>query len=97
VDTASGLISHVQADLADSRDSVLLPRLVAQLQMRLTKQHVPLREVLADTGYSNGFNYAFLEQRGITPWIPVFGTLLEKCALLGGSPYSLLKEEKPIN
>jgi transposase len=73
VDTTTGLISHVQADLADSRDSVHLPRLVAQLQTRLTKQHVPLREVLADTGYSNGFNYAFLEQRGITPWIPVFG------------------------
>jgi hypothetical protein len=73
VDTATGLISHVQADLADSRDSVHLPRLVAQLQTRLTAQQVPLREVLADAGYSNGFNYAFLEQRGITPWIPVFG------------------------
>lgn len=73
VDTTSGLISHVQADLADSRDSVHLPRLVEQLQTRLTKQQVPLREVLADAGYSNGFNYAFLEQRGITPWIPVFG------------------------
>jgi hypothetical protein len=43
------------------------------LQTRLTQQQVPLREVLADAGYSNGFNYAFLEQRGITPWIPVFG------------------------
>jgi hypothetical protein len=73
VDTASGLISHVQADLADSRDSVHLPRLVAQLQTRLRKQQVPLREVLADTVYSNGFHYAFLEQRGITPWISVFG------------------------
>jgi transposase len=70
VDTATGLISHVQADLADSRDSV---HLVEQLQTRLSQQQVPLREVLADTGYSNGFNYAFLEQRGITPWIPVFG------------------------
>jgi transposase len=73
VDTASGLISHVQADLADSRDSVHLPSLIAQLQARLTQQQVPLREVLADAGYSNGFNYAFLEQRGIVPWIPVFG------------------------
>jgi hypothetical protein len=36
VDTASGLISHVQADLADSRDSVHLPRLVERLQTRLT-------------------------------------------------------------
>jgi transposase len=73
VDTTSGLISHVQADLADSRDSVHLPRLVERLQTRLTQQQVPLREVLADAGYSNGFHYAFLEQRGITPWIPVFG------------------------
>jgi transposase len=73
VDTASGLISYVQADLADSRDSVHLPHLIAQLQAHLTKQQVPLREVLADAGYSKGFNYALLEQRGITPWIPVFG------------------------
>ena len=63
----------MQANLADSRDSVHLPRLVDQLQTRLTAQQVPLREVLADAGYSNGFNYAFLEQRGITPWIPVCG------------------------
>jgi transposase len=56
VDTATGLISHVQADFADSRDSVHLPRLVEHLQTRLTQQQVPLREVLADTGYSNGFN-----------------------------------------
>ncbi len=63
----------MQADFADSRDSVHLPRLVAQLQTRLTAQQLPLREVLADTGYSNGFNYAFLEQRGITPRIPVLG------------------------
>jgi hypothetical protein len=67
VDTTSSLISHVQADLADSRDSVHLPRLVAPLQARLTAQQVPLREVLADAGYSNGFHYALLEQRGITP------------------------------
>jgi transposase len=44
VDTATGLISHVQADLADSRDSVHLPRLVAQRQTRLTKQ-LPVRGV----------------------------------------------------
>jgi hypothetical protein len=73
VDTATGIISHVQADFADSRDSVHLPQLVAQLQARLTARQVPLRKVLLDAGYSNGFNYAFLEQRGITRWIPVFG------------------------
>jgi transposase len=73
VDTASGLISHIQADFADRRDSTHLPELVPQLQARLTTNKLTLRDIVADTGYSNGFNYAFLEQRGITPWIPVFG------------------------
>jgi transposase len=73
VDTASGLISHIQADFADRRDSIHLPDLVPRLQTRLATNELTLREFVADTGYSNGFNYAFLEQRGITPWIPVFG------------------------
>jgi transposase len=73
VDTAHGVISHVQADFADSRDSLHLPAFVQRLQARLLSQELVLRDVVADTGYSNGFNYAFLEQRGITPWIPTFG------------------------
>jgi transposase len=73
VDTASRVISHVQADLADSRDSVHLPQLVERLHQRLLAQGLPLQDLVADTNYSNGVNYALLEQRGITPWIPVFG------------------------
>jgi len=73
VDTAHGVISHVQADLADSRDSVHLPQLVTHLQQRLLTQGVPLQDLVADTNYSTGVNYALLEQQGITPWIPVFG------------------------
>jgi transposase len=73
VDTATGVISHVQADFADSRDSLHLPKLVERLQARLRRQDLSLRDVVANTGYSNGFNYAFLEQRGITPWIPTYG------------------------
>ncbi|MGI4967951.1 MAG: transposase [Janthinobacterium lividum] len=73
VDTAHGVISHVQADFADSRDSLHLPDLGKRLQARLASNDLSLRDVVADTGYSNGFNYAFLEQRGITPWIPTFG------------------------
>jgi len=73
VDTASGLISHIQADFADRRDSLHLPDLVPRLHTRLATNELTLRDFVADTGYSNGFNYAFLEQRGITPWIPVFG------------------------
>ncbi|QNE42191.1 IS1182 family transposase (plasmid) [Hymenobacter sp. NBH84] len=73
VDTATGIISHVQADLADSRDSLHLPGLVQHLQHRLQANELHLRDLVADTGYSNGFNYAWLEHQGVTPWIPVFG------------------------
>jgi transposase len=73
VDEGHGLISHVQADFADRRDSTLLPSIVAPLHQRLLTQELPVREVVADTNYSNGVNYALLEARGITPWIPVFG------------------------
>jgi hypothetical protein len=37
---------------------------------------LPWHEMLADAGYANGWNYAFLEERGITPSIPVFGQYL---------------------
>ncbi|OUJ66053.1 transposase, partial [Hymenobacter crusticola] len=73
VDTAKGVISHVQADLADSRDSLHLPGLVQRLQQRLQAHELQLRDLVADTGSSNGFNYALLEHQGVTPWIPVFG------------------------
>ena len=73
VDTAHGVISHIQAYLADSRDSVHLPQLVTHLHQRLLTQGLLLRDLVADTNYSNGVNYALLEQQGVTPWIPVFG------------------------
>jgi len=73
VDTAQGVISHVQADLADSRDSLHLPRLLTGLQHRLRANELPLRDLLADAGYANGANYALLEAAHITAWIPVFG------------------------
>lgn len=60
----------MQADLADGRD---LPAITLRLQRRLLDNELHLRELLADGGYSNGSNYAFLEQRHITGWIPVFG------------------------
>ncbi|SMB79586.1 transposase IS4 family protein [Hymenobacter roseosalivarius DSM 11622] len=73
VDTGHGLITHVQADLADSRDSLHLPRLLTGLQQRLRTHELTLRDLLADAGYANGSNYALLERQRITAWIPVFG------------------------
>ena len=56
VDTAYGVISHVQADFADRRDSLHLPGIVEHLQQRLAANELQVRDVVADTGYSNGFN-----------------------------------------
>jgi hypothetical protein len=73
VDTAKGIISHVQADFADSRDSLHLPHLLAGLQQRLRAQELRIRDLLADAGYANDSNYALLEAEQVTAWIPVFG------------------------
>jgi hypothetical protein len=82
VDTAKGVISHVQADFADGRDSQYLPGLVIQVQDRLKESQLLMQDLLADAAYANGSNYAFLEQRGITGWIP------------GHAIYALLKGAK---
>jgi transposase len=84
VDTAKGVISHVQADFADGRDSQYLPAITLKLQRRLIDNEFRLQQLLADSGYSNGSNYAFLEQRQITGWIPVFGKYKPEIA---GFPY----------
>lgn len=85
VDTAEGVISHVQADFADGRDSQCLPGITLKLQKRLAHNELRLEEILADTGYSNGSNYALLEQWKITGWIPVFGKYKPQ---IEGFPYS---------
>lgn len=84
VDTAEGVISHVQADFADGRDSQYLSAITLRLQRRLLDNELHLQELLADSGYSNGSNYAFLEQRQITGWIPVFGKYKSE---IEGFPY----------
>ena len=99
MDTVKGVITHVQADFADSRDSLHLPHLVDRLQTRLRHNELRLRELVADTGYSNGFNYAFLEHRGVTPWIPVFGAY--KPVIEGFTYHAVLDEyrcraDKPL-
>jgi hypothetical protein len=86
VDTAKGVISHVQADYADGHDSQHLPRLLTGLQRRLRANELPLRELLADAAYANGPNYALLEAAHITAWIPVFGKYKSD---LNGFPYDV--------
>jgi transposase len=90
VDTAQGVISHIQADFADGRDSQYLPSIGMQVQNRLKKNELSMTDLLADAGYSNGFNYKFLEQRNVTGWIPVFGMYKPE---IKGFPYNKERDE----
>ncbi len=90
VDTAEGVISHIQADLADGRDSQYLTNISLRVQDRLRKNELIMTDLLADAGYSNGANYHFLEQRKVTGWIPVFGKYKPE---IEGFPYNREKDE----
>ncbi|GAB3044562.1 hypothetical protein [Spirosoma litoris] len=61
----------MQADFADGRDSLCLPDITLKLQQRLAANELRLEELLADTGYSNGGNYALLEGWKITDGPPL--------------------------
>ncbi|WP_457941744.1 hypothetical protein M1D52_01425 [Olivibacter sp. SA151] len=52
VDTASHMITHIQAFTADRKDSMCLPVLLPQLVDNLEEQGLNMEELLADTGYS---------------------------------------------
>ncbi len=86
VDTAEGVISHIQA----GRDSQYLTDIGLRVQNRLRKNELIMTDLLADAGYSNGANYHFLEQRKVTGWIPVFGKYKPK---IEGFPYNKEKDE----
>jgi IS5 family transposase len=73
VDAAKGVITHIQADLADKKDSRYLSHIVKQTKERLQRQGLSMYYVIADTGYSSGENYAYLEQQKLIGYIPVHG------------------------
>jgi transposase len=70
VDTAHHVITDIKAYHADGKDNQDLPDIVDRLSRRLWCSGFKLENVLADTGYSSGENYAYLEQKGINSYIP---------------------------
>ena len=74
VDTEHHVITHIAADFADKKDNQSLQAIVAELKPRLQKNGLIWRNVLADTGYSSGEEYAFLEQECLQSYIPPHGT-----------------------
>lgn len=73
VDAQQHVISHIQADFADKRDSECLPAILEKTQERLQENGLQMHHLAADTNYSSGENYELLEQNKITAWIPVHG------------------------
>ena len=74
VDTAHHVITDIRAYHADKRDNQYLQDISIRLKRRLHQQGLIWRNCVADTGYSSGENYAFLEQQGLQSFIPPHGT-----------------------
>ncbi|APQ15942.1 IS1182 family transposase [Maribacter hydrothermalis] len=74
VDTAHHVITDIRACHADGKDNQQLQDIVQRLQRRLWQQGLVFENCVADTGYSSGENYAFLENQGLKSFIPPHGT-----------------------
>lgn len=74
VDTAHHVITDIRAYHADGKDNQQLPDIVKRLKSRLWQQGLYWENCVADTGYSSGENYAFLESQGLKSFIPPHGT-----------------------
>ena len=74
VDTANHVITDIKAYHADGKDNQQLQDIVQRLQRRLWQQGLVFENCVADTGYSSGENYAFLENQGLKSFIPPHGT-----------------------
>jgi transposase len=73
VDTKKHVITNIQADYSDKRDSEALIDAVQQTKENLAQNNLELKELLADAGYSSGTALKYLEQNNIDAYIPNFG------------------------
>ena len=73
VDTANHVITQIQSDFADKKDSQCLPSLVHNTIDNLSKNGLRMEEVLADGNYSSSEALRTLEEVNIVGYIPNFG------------------------
>jgi transposase len=73
VDTAHHVITQIQTDYADKKDSQCLPSLLNNTVNNLKEEGLQIEEVFADAGYSSGEALRALEESNITGYIPNFG------------------------
>lgn len=70
VDTASHIITHIQAFQANQRDSQCLPSVIENLVENLKQNDLHVEEIIADKGFSSGEALKALENNNITGYIP---------------------------
>jgi transposase len=73
VDAAHHVITCIQSDYADKKDSQCLPSLLRNTIENLRDHGVEIEEVFADAGYSSGEALKALEENNIIGYIPNFG------------------------
>src|SRR6185312_11692889 len=70
VDTANHVITQIQSDFADKKDSQCLPSLVRNTVDTLSENGLQIEEVLADGNYSSSEALRMLEENNIVGYIP---------------------------
>ena len=70
VDTATHMITHVQAFTAEKRDSQCLSAVLRHVKNNLLENGIRLQEIIADTGYSSGDAFKALEANKVIGYIP---------------------------
>lgn len=73
VDTASHIITSIQADYASKKDSQCLPSLLESTISNLKAEGLKVKEVLCDAGYSSSEALKALKEAHLTGFIPNFG------------------------
>lgn len=73
VDTAHHVITQIQSDYANKKDSQCLPSLLKNTITNLKEEGLQIEEVLADAGYSSGEALQALVDNDIEGYIPNFG------------------------
>lgn len=73
VDTAHHVITQIQSDYANKKDSQCFPSLLENTINNLKEEGLQIEAVLADGGYSSGEALQALEDNNIAGYIPNFG------------------------
>ncbi|MDR2732802.1 MAG: transposase, partial [Fibromonadaceae bacterium] len=74
VDTQSHVICGAAADYADKKDCETTEKIMGQTIENLAENGIAVENVLADSGYSSGETFKYLEEQNITAYIPANAT-----------------------